>query len=114
MRAEDESGSGIHVNTIFGSVDVALGDGDEDIKEVRLRSVSSRALVGWASSRLLQAANGQRASSSRLAWSSPEIMLGGAVALKLGESNENSFGGLASGGNNAAEADESVASPVEK
>ena len=40
---------------------------------------------------------------------------GGAVAFKLGESDENGFGlGVASGSNDAAEADESVASPVEK
>ena len=30
--AEDEGGGGIHVNTVFGSVDVALGDGDEDVE----------------------------------------------------------------------------------
>ena len=39
----------------------------------------------------------------------------GAVAFKLGESDENGFGlGVASGSNDAAEADEGVASPVEK
>ena len=30
--AEDEGGGGIHVNTVFGSVDVALGNGDEDVE----------------------------------------------------------------------------------
>ena len=30
--AEDESRGGIHVNTVFGSVDVTMGDGDEDIE----------------------------------------------------------------------------------
>ena len=39
----------------------------------------------------------------------------GAVAFKLGESDENGFGlGVTSGSNDAAEADEGVASPVEK
>ena len=36
---EDEGGGGIHLNAVFGSVDVALGDGDEDVEEGAVAAV---------------------------------------------------------------------------
>ncbi len=37
--AEDERGGGIHLNAVFGSVDVAFGDGDEDVEEGAVAAV---------------------------------------------------------------------------
>lgn len=31
--AEDEGGLGVHVDAVFGAVDVGVGDGDEDVEE---------------------------------------------------------------------------------